>query len=176
MKKIFTAAVLVLFSMSAMAQIDETIEQEYDELTEKWLVQSTAMKKYESINSYCRSEEFRESVNNLIVEVHQYDSLILDRINDPVSSLTAEQANTYKDILKLETEYSKEAFIQHMEETCEFRNEIEKNKKKLKKGKGSDTYNAQVVVLETKMSGYLNQMDELVYKVGDHLHYLYMAE
>ena len=137
------------------------------------------MKGYEGISSYCRNVEFRSSVNDLIKEVHHYDSLILDKINDPVASLSMdyrEQGKTYKDILKLETEYSSKAFVQHMREACSFRRDIEKNKERLKGGVGTESYDAQILILETETQRYLKHIDKLVSKVDDHLHFLYLVE
>lgn len=179
MKKYITLIVLVFFSLSGFAQYDEAIEDDFDLLTEEWLERSSDLSGYTGISSYCRSAEFRKSVNDLIIEVHHYDSLILDKMNDPVASLSMdfkEQAKTYKDIFKLESEYSTKNFIQHMKETCEFRREIERDKKRLQGGVGTDSYDAQILVLETETQRYLKHIDKLVSKVDDHLHFLYLVE
>ena len=63
-----------------------------------------------------------------------------------------------------------------MNQTCITRNEIEKSKGRLKGGTGSKSYNAKVLELENETRIYMEQIDDLVYKVGGHLHFLYLVE
>ena len=168
-----------LLAFAAKAQNPEVIEDEFEDLTAQWLEQSDILHQYEGVDSYCQEPEFRNSVNTVLDAVHHYDSLIMQKLNDPVLALSVdykEQKKTIKDIAKLELEYSTQDFIEHMREACVFRNEIEADAENLKKNSGAESYDAKVLVLETETQRYLNHIDKLVTKVEDHLHYLYIVD
>ena len=179
MRKGFIWVLLIVTGVLAQAQDPEVIEDEFEELTSQWLEQSDILHQYDGINSYCQEPDFRKSVNKVLDTVHHYDSLIMQKLRDPVLALSVdykEQKKTIKDIAKLELEYSTKDFIEHMREACVFRNEIEADAEALKKNSGAESYDAQVLILETEIQRYLNHIDKLVTKVEDHLHYLYIVD
>ena len=159
----------------AQSAIEAPIEEQFDVVTEDWLVKSEFLRTYEGINEYCQNPTFRKSVDRLLVEVHQYDSIIIATLDDPTSYLgwkMKEEKKTRSDIEDFEKEYSLEAFIEEMRSACVFRNEIEANAENLRNGVGYESYDAKVLLVETEVTKYLNRVDRLIVRIDDHLHAL----
>jgi len=159
----------------AQSEIEAPLKDQFDYVSMNWLGKSERLKTYSGIDEYCQSHDFRGSVNDLLSEIHAYDSMIVAKLNDPLSYLNLnakEERKTLSDIQSLESEYGTAAFIEKMREACVFRNEIEQNAEDLRNGVGYESYDAKVMVLETDMIRYLKKIDKLVFKVDDHLHVL----
>ncbi len=179
MTRIIAILTFCIWSFTSGAQEEMSIEDHFASLTESWLERSDLLHEYAGINHYCQSPEFRESVNSVLDGLHHYDSLLMEKMKDPVVALSLdyrEQKKTIKDIAKLETGYSSKDFLEHMRETCKFRNEIEKNADRLRNDSGPESYDGKVLVLETDVQRYLNHIDKLVVKIESHLHYLYIVD
>jgi len=176
MKNIFFLFYLTtVFFTNAQSAVEAPLKDQFDYISLDWLEKSERLKTYAGIDEYCQSTTFRSTVNNLLDEIHAYDSMIIAKLNDPTSYLdynTKEERKTLSDIESLESEFGTDAFIDKMRESCVFRNEIERNADNLRNGVGYESYDAKVMVLETDVSRYLKKIDKLILKVDDHLHVL----
>lgn len=160
-----------------LAQSNTLLEDEYDLIVEDWLDRSEQLRQYEGIGEYCTNARYRQSVNFSLETMHHYDSIIMIKLRDPdivISTDAKEQKKTLKDVYKLEAEYGMKGFIDHMRSSCEFRNDLERNVERYKNGMGADSYSAQILLLETDNQRYLNHIDKLALKIGQHLHVLHM--
>ena len=180
MKK-YCFTILVLFGFTAIAQseVEPPIEEQFDVVAKRWLDKSKYLKKYAGINEYCQNPAFRKSTDRILTEIHQYDSLILSKLEDPTAYFSwdiKEEKKTLKDVHQFEEAYGMEAFIDHMRESCVFRNEIESNKENLRKSVGMESYDGKILVLETEMVKYLKKIDKLILKIDDHLHVLHLEQ
>ncbi len=176
----FTSLFFCLVLMiPALAQDRQEMEEEFDDIVEEWLTSSELLSAYDGVNEYCQNPQFRQSVNNVLDDMHHYDSLIMLKMNDPLAASSMdykEQRKTLKDIYKMEFEYGTKGFVGQMREACLFRNEIEDNADRLRNGMGPESYDAKVLLLETQVQRYLNHIDKLAVKINDHLHYLYIVD
>lgn len=166
-----------LLSGIGFAQSNLLLEEEFDFLVKDWLDWSDQLRAYEGIDLYCTHSKFRESVNHSLETMHHYDSIIMIKLRDPdvmIATDLKEQKKTLKDVYKLESEYSMADFIDQMKSSCEFRNDLEQNADRYRNGVGANSYDAQVLLLETDNQRYLNHIDKLVLKIRSHLYVLHM--
>ncbi len=174
-------ATLVFFSFSVIAQseIEPPLEEQFDVVVIQWLEKSKYLKNYSGINEYCQNPVFRKSTDKILRIIHRYDSLILSKLEDPTTYFhwdVKEEKKTLKDVHEFEEAYGMKAFIDHMRESCVFRNEIESNKENLRKSVGMESYDGKILVLETEMVKYLKKIDKLILKIDDHLHVLHLDQ
>ncbi|NQZ77185.1 MAG: hypothetical protein HRT61_13960 [Ekhidna sp.] len=173
----------IIFSTSIMAigqsEIELPIEDQFDIVTNQRLDKSAYLKTFAGINEYCQNPTFRNSVDRILVAIHEYDSLVLDKLEDPTAYYgwdIKEENKTIKDVHHLEEGYSLESFVEHMRESCIFRNEIVENEENLRRGLGMESYDGKVLVLETEMTKYLRRIDRLMLRVDEHLHVLHLDQ
>jgi hypothetical protein len=105
--------------------------------------------------------------------------LILEITNDPnriASASDKELKNTLKDIAKMEEEYSLIEFKNQLKSSCDFRKDIEKNKESSKNDFADQSYDGQILIMETEIRKYLRHIDNLVLKIDDHLLMLHIDE
>lgn len=174
-------AIAFLLTSAAFSQsaIELPIEEQFDVVMDNWLERSELLKTYAGVNEYCQNPQFRKSVDRLLKEIHTYDSLIMQKMEDPTAYFSwdsKEEKKTLKDVHELEEEYGLEAFVNHMREICTFRNDIEKDAENLRKQVGIESYDGQVLLIETDMEKYLKKIDKLVVRVDEHLHVLHIDQ
>lgn len=177
MKKIFSVLLLVPFLSVGQSAIEPALEDQFDVVAKEWITKSSYLKTFQGVNEYCQNPTFRKSVDRLLTSIHQYDSLILHKMEDPTEYLSwnkKEEKRTFADVHQLEELYGMSSFIDYMREACVFRNEIEKNAESLRNGVGYESYDSKVLLLETDMARYLKKIDKLILKIDDHLHVLHI--
>ncbi|MGB3465107.1 MAG: hypothetical protein WBA74_07550 [Cyclobacteriaceae bacterium] len=177
MKNIMLCAVLFITAHSAFSQseIEPPIADQFDNVTLDWVDKSGELKTYEGISNYCKKPQYRKSVNQILNIVHTYDSLILAELEDTSDYLNwdkKEEKKTLSDIENMEADYGMKEFDKHMRKVCVSRREIETNKEDLKNGLGTESYDAQIMVLEQSQVRYFNRIDKLILKIDEHLHVL----
>jgi len=158
----------------AQSDVEVPVRDQFDEVTMDWLSTSSTLSTYAGITSYCRNPEFRASVDQLLVTIHHYDSLLLDKLEEDnivIAVHKREQKKAQHDIQELEEAYSMRAFHRIMKDACAFRYEIEKNKELLD-GVGFDSYDGKVLVLEADVSRYLKKIDKLMVRLDENIHVL----
>ncbi len=173
----YTTLFLISSMLCAQSAVELPLEDQFDEITQNWVTKSEYLKTYQGLNEYCRNPDFRKSVDEILKEIHAYDSLILSKLNDPTSYLSWNKKaskKTFSDIEDLEHEFSLAHFIDKMRSSCEFRNEIEANADELKSGVGYESYDSKVYLLETELTKYLHKIDKLIVRVDDNLHVLHL--
>lgn len=169
----------IALSSIANAQDAKTLYEKFDLLAADWLKVSGEMKTYSGLEYYCRIPEYRTKTLDLLHQIHSYDSLILEVMNNPnriANPNEKELKNTLKDITELEKEYSLVEFKSQLKSSCDFRKEIEKNKDNSKRDFAEDSYDGQILILETEIRKYLKHIDNLVLKIDDHLLMLHIDE
>lgn len=174
---IIGSVISLSFFSYGQSEVELPIEDQFDVVTSEWLDKSEYLKTYEGINEYCRNPTFRKSVDRLLGEIHNYDLLIISKMNNPGEYLnmnTKEERKTMDDLYRMEGNYSMEGFVSQMRESCEFRNDIEANAEELRGGVGAESYDGQVLILETGMVKYLKKIDKLMVKIDEHLHVLHI--
>lgn len=177
--KVFAVACFLAFGLTVQAQETKTLYEKFDLLAAEWLKVSGEMKTYSGLAYYCRIPEYRTKTLDLLHQIHSYDSLILEVMNNPnriANPNEKELKNTLKDITELEKEYSIAEFKNQLKNTCDYRKEIEKNKDNSKRDFAEDSYDGQILILETEIRKYLKHIDNLVLKIDDHLLMLHIDE
>ncbi|MEL6560951.1 MAG: hypothetical protein AAFQ94_22340 [Bacteroidota bacterium] len=177
MKNILICFILFAIVTPAFSQseVEPPIADQFDIVTMKWIEKSEVLKTYDGVSNFCRKADFRKSVNQVLNEIHQYDSLIISQMEDPTSYLTwnkKEEKKTVSDIHNLEEQYGMDAFDDHMRGACKYRKEIETNKESLKNGMGVESYDSKVMLLEADQTRYFKKIDKLVLRIDEHLHIL----
>ena len=177
--KYLIASLLVTTSLlsAAQSEIELPLEDQFDIVTKDWMDKSGFLKNYVGVNEYCQNPAFRKSVDRLLTTIHEYDSLIIAKMEDPTAYFSwdsKEEKKTLKDVHMLEEEYGMASFVEHMREACLMRNEIEANEENLRRGMGMESYDGKVLIVETEISKYLKKIDKLVLKIDEHLHVLHI--
>jgi hypothetical protein len=161
------------WAFSQEQQVEEKIEEHYDEMTESWLFVSEELKSYEGLQRFCTNKEFRYSTIDLIKEIHHYDSLIFSLITE-LSLYNEISDKDYKTMLKslekFEGKYTIKDFIDHLRDSCLERVEIEKNQDELEKDYANESYDGRRLVLMTDIEKYLNHIDKRILDIDEHLH------
>lgn len=167
----------ILLSSIISFSFAQTIEDQYDFLTQRWLETSGKLKTYSGLGEFCNSPEFRAETFNTLQSLHHYDSLVLDIMNDPAVELDAKQKEykrTFKDIKKFENKYDLIAFRDFLKESCLMFRDLEKNKDELVNEVGQYSYDGQIFILETDLRKFLTHIDKKVLDIDDHLHLLHL--
>jgi hypothetical protein len=161
-----------LIVMSLQAQEIDSINVKFDRLAAEWLAVSGEMKTYEGLNFYCNDKEYHEGVNNLLVQIHHYDSVVLDWILDPANEAFEKKRDyrhTRKDITKFEKNYSVESFIENFRVFCRDRKMLEREKDEAEKDYTEYSYDGQILLIEEEVRRYLHGLDRRVLKIDDDL-------
>lgn len=173
MKKLLLSTLLIVFMGIQGSAQSVTIEEEYDRLTDSWLEVSDVLKSYQGLSDFCMEPKFRDYSVELLKQLHHYDSVVLDFLNDPTTAMIVGQKEyhkTLKDIEKFEAKYDIKSFIDFLRESCITRNGLEKNKQDLQMGQGADSYDGQVYILETDIAKFLKHIDKRIVSIDEHLH------
>ena len=158
---------------------EQSLEKEFDDLVERWESASGELSTYGGLKSYCTIDTYRANVVGLLGEVHHYDSLVLNIITDPTERAkmdSKEQAATKKEIEKFESEYSTTNFMIKLKEECKFRREIEHDKKYSKNDIGANSYDGQILLLETDLRKYIKHIASRLEHIDKHVHKLHIDD
>lgn len=169
-----TIQILFILSLANFGRAQSiTLEEEYDRLTDSWLEVSEVLKEYQGLSDFCIDPKFRDYTVVLLKQLHHYDSVVLDFLHDPATAILLDQKEynkTMKDISKFESKYGIRDFISFLNESCITRNTLEKNKKDLVYGQGADSYDGQIIVLESDLVKFLKHIDKRIVSIDEHLH------
>ncbi len=163
---------LIKYSASGFGQII-TIEETYDRLTAQWLKISDVLKDYQGLSEFCVDPDFRSYTKEVLTQIHHYDSVVLDFLNEPGTEALIghhEYKKTMKDISKFEGKYSIKAFYDFLNESCITRNGLERDRDELELNSGIDSYDGQIVVLQADVNKFLKHIDRRVVAIDEHLH------
>ncbi|MBR10201.1 MAG: hypothetical protein CMP48_21235 [Rickettsiales bacterium] len=177
MKNMVVLLILLAVSNVSYSQIKPVgIEKEFEELTAHWHQISDLLSTYNGLSDFCVTPEFRNESIKVLSTIHHIDSLILDLMHDPTSSLQVskkEREKTIDEIEKFEQEYGIRSFIEFLKESCLTRNELEANAETLKNESGMYSYDGQVMMLETRLSKYLKHLTKKVDMIAEHIHHIH---
>ncbi|MEP0984111.1 hypothetical protein [Ekhidna sp.] len=176
-KVIYQVSVLAALILGSLTSLKaQNVEDQYEELTNKWLEVSLALKNYDGLSQFCQNPEFREYSITILRDLHHFDSVIIDFLHEPTTELLIgkkEYQKTLKDINNFEVKYSNQAFLNFLRESCITRNDLEKNKEELKKDIGMNSFDGQVLVLESGLSKYLKHIDKRILAIEKHMHMIH---
>lgn len=144
-----------MFSLDSSAQDGEETDlvKETQAALEEWEGYAEVLSTYKGLSQYCRDNKFRDNVIITLNNIHHYDSLVLNKVNDK---------HTTKDILEFEHKYSAGNFRSHLKKECKERREVEKSKRDGSGAFGADSYEAQKLIVETEVSRYINHVNKVV--------------
>lgn len=169
----------VLYAQDATEEQKMSLEQEFDDLVTEWETLSADLSTYSGLKSYCTIDAYRANVVSTLGVIHHYDSLVLEIITDPTEMALLddkEQKATRKEIEKFENEYSTTAFMIKLKDECKFRREIEHDKKYSKNDIGANSYDGQILLLETDLKKYIKHIDSRVEHIDKHVHKLHIDD
>lgn len=161
----------LLVSMSTFGQ--QNVEDYYDDLTASWMEVSGQLSAYDGLGRFCLSPEFRELTLNILHKIHHCDSLVLEFLNKPGTIELIghhEYRMAMKEIDKIETKYSTHEFMAFLKQGCRDFKELERNKASLKAGIGQESYDGQILILESYIHKFLKHIDKRVKAIDKHIH------
>lgn len=150
----------------------DSINVKFDRLAAEWLAVSGEMKTYEGLNYYCDDQKYHEGVNDLLVQIHHYDSVVLEWILDPGNNAFEKKRDyrrTRRDIEKFEKKYALESFIDNFRTFCRDRKLLEREKEEAQKDYTEYSYDGQILLIEEEVRRYLHGLDKRVLKIDDDL-------
>ncbi|MEO9484840.1 MAG: hypothetical protein ABJG47_15380 [Ekhidna sp.] len=160
---------LVVLSISTMAQQKDNIVKVIDALTVQWDETAIALKDYQGIQNFCSSEKNRIKTINLLDEIHHWDTTLYFIVEAKYEGTQDKEAEaTLQDIEKLETEYSTVNFKQFILNECDMLKEIDDtfDKKTLKQ------YEKDIKKFEKELIQYLNSITYRIDIIDEHIHHL----
>ncbi|MEQ8471222.1 MAG: hypothetical protein RIC35_08550 [Marinoscillum sp.] len=153
-----------------------TIEQDYQLLTERFSELANTLASYDGMGEFCAEPDFRAETISILSYLHHYDSLVLQLMLDPTSGMDIshrEFKKTMADIQKFEDDYSVEAFVDVLKESCLARNAMEKDADDLRKESGVYSYDGQKLILETKLAKYMKHLVKRLVAIEEHIHLIH---
>lgn len=174
---LITQKIVLLLGLMSLSPwlFAQTLENTYDQLTAEWLEISGKLKTYQGLKEFCNNPDFRHSTTKNLQSIHHYDSLVLDRLEDPTRDLDVNQREyrkTARDIKKFERKYDVKGFMDFLRESCMAMRELENNKEDLSREVGMYSYDGQILILETDLRKFLKHIDKKAIDIDDHLHLL----
>ncbi|WP_370089319.1 hypothetical protein [Ekhidna sp.] len=173
---IFISSFHLSYIAKSQSYVAVNIEEEYEFLTKHWMQMSEDISHYYGLSAFCDNSEYRTYTIEVLEQLHHYDSIMLDILKDPTADIdisSHEYKKTMKDIEKFEGDYDLKAFISFLRESCMTRNELEKDKEKLKKEVGMYSYDGQVMMLEAEVNKYLKKIDKRILAINKHIHHIH---
>ena len=175
--------ILASIPISSDAQIatDEqrkSLESEFDAVAREWHDISSTMDNYEGLAQYCSSPEYQTLVLASIRKIHHFDSLIMDKLQQPgfVHDNVREEKRTLKSIEEFESEYGIPSFLEHLKDECNARHDIEKHRKETVNEVGSESYSGQVYLVELELYKYIHHIDNRLSHIEKHLHRIHIDD
>lgn len=171
-----TALTLCLFPMGLLAQ--ETTEEvgivkQFDNLVLRWDLMSTELGTYEGLTKYCTDKQYQQEVITTLNEIHHYDTLLYQKLSQKARfSDNSELKKTLAQIEEFETEFKGPSFMKKLQDECVGRREIEKGYEETKNDIGMNSYDGQVLVLETDLHKYVVHITKLMDHIKEHVHHL----
>ncbi|MEQ9425692.1 MAG: hypothetical protein RJQ09_14810 [Cyclobacteriaceae bacterium] len=156
----------------------DNLEARFDEVAGKWHNVAKELDNYRGLTTYCTTPEYKEEVLNLLAEIHHFDSLIMDKFQEPsyVHKNRKEERKTLQSIEEFEGEYSLPNFVNRLDYECKERHEVEKDRKKTANEIGSESYSGQKLLVELELYKYIHHVDNRLDHIEKHLHNLHIDE
>ncbi|MEP1035552.1 hypothetical protein [Ekhidna sp.] len=170
------ALLVILILGSTLTVKAQNVEEQYETLTNQWLEVSVELKSYNGLSKFCQSQEFRGYAVNILSDLHHFDSVMINFLHEPTTELLIgkkEYQKSLKDINNFEAKYSTKGFLDFLRESCITRNDLEKNKEDLKKDIGMNSFDGQVLVLESGLTKYLKHIDKRILAIEKHMHMIH---
>ncbi len=169
-----TLSIMLAFMLSTdrLKAQEVDIEREHDILSYQWIYISNEMKTYDGLANYCKQPKYRHYTSEVLESIHYYDSIVLDMIKYPRPEIALNQKElkrVVKDITQFGIDYDPLSVVSYLEESCDFRKQLERDKKELKKRFGAHSYNARLLVFETGLTRYLRGMDKRILEINDYI-------
>jgi hypothetical protein len=159
--------------VGANAQDTEEIREKVDEITFEWDNEAIVLNSYDGLTKFCRDDQYRYGVIDLLEEIHHYDSVLYIKAKNALKvSDDKELKKLVKDIEKFEKKYSMKDFIGYMRDDCVARAELERNDDDMKSDIGSESYDSQVYIIETELQKYVKNITKSVDRIREHVHHL----
>lgn len=169
--KYTTLTLLLFFSLNIHAQKKSNIDivSVIDDLTIRWDETAIRMKNYQGIQEFCLTEEFRNETNNLLDNIHHWDTTLYFVVQEKFDTNSdKEAAATLKDIEKLEVEYSTANFKKFITEECS-------TLKTIQEGFDEATvrqYEKDIRKFEKELYKYLVNITDRIDIIDEHIHHL----
>lgn len=169
----FTFGALIASAHWVFAQSNEEIREKVDEITFEWDNEAIVLNSYEGLTKFCRDNQYRYGIIDLLEEIHHYDSILYLKAKNALQvSNDRELKKLVKDIEKFEKKYSMKDFIDYMREDCRARAELERNDDDKKANIGAESYDTQVYIIETELQKYVRNITKSVDRIREHVHHL----
>lgn len=163
-----------------MEYYEETFDmiiQHFDELDRDWHGIEPTLNNYNGIHIYCSQESYKEIVWNILSKIHHYDTIIMNKINDPHYFIKEkERRKILKEIEKFEHEFNIPNFLKKLDHECEEREELEKEKKYSRKDFGEKSYDGQKQVVNQEIKNYMRHITHKIDHIDKYLHHLHITE
>lgn len=165
----------------AISQDDEesfkSIVEHFDELDKDWHSIEPTLDNYEGIKTYCTDDNYKEKVHEMLEELHHYDTLIINKMNDASYEIdNRERKKILRQIEKFEEEFSIPKFLQKLKQECHERHETEHDKKYTKNDFADNSYDGQRLIVEQEISKYMKHITSKIDHIDKYLHHLHISE
>lgn len=175
MNKFLAIIFLVLSTVPAIAQDEQSVGKAIDDLTFRWDNESIPLNSYEGLMKFCSDAEYRNDIIKLLNDIHHYDSVLYQRlVKASHYSHDKEIEKTLEEIKSFEKEYSMKKFLHFLSEECHDEKDIEKHAEELKNDIGMNSYDGQIYIIETELNKYIKHITKRMDNIRDHVDHLHI--
>ncbi|MFK7951293.1 MAG: hypothetical protein AB8B73_00480 [Ekhidna sp.] len=168
MRYTFFALFIILCQISS-AQKNSDIVSIIDDLTIRWDESAIKLKNYQGIQEFCLVKEFRLETNELLDEIHHWDTTLYYIVQGKFDASKDEEAKaTLHDIELLETEYSTQNFKEYIADECQILKKIQDSfdAETVKK------YEKEIKKFEKELVKYITSITYRIDIIDEHIHHL----
>lgn len=150
------------------------IVNELDRLDDAWHEIADEMGTYAGLAFYCKDKEYKYEIDNLLNDIHHYDTLLYQILLAKVELDGASHTlrRTIKEIEKVENKYRPKNFHIKLQDDCKGRREIERNKKKLQSDIQAESYDGRALIINNDIHTYIHHITNLVDLIDKHAHHI----
>ncbi len=164
------------FNAQAQGYATESIEKQYEYLTDKWLEISDEIKEYKGLSNYCNDPDYQQNSINVLESLHHYNAVVFEILKDTTTDKYSGQKafkSTLKDIEKFESSHESEKFISFMDDNCDYLQGLEKNRMNLLKQSQMYSFDGRIYILETMLYRFMKRIDKKVVSIDDNIHMIH---
>ena len=154
---------------------EESLGESIDRITFSWDTESLGLTDYQGLTKFCKDVDYRNTIIDLMNEIHHYDSVLYDK------AILAQSRSTDKEIEKLikeiesfEGKYSPKNFVHFLKIECDSQKELEKNAEDLSTAMGEESVDGQIYVIEVELQRYVKHLTHRVDNIRKHVHHLHI--
>ena len=162
-------------SMDSESSLTENLEKKILDLSSKAHFELMALSEYKNLKSFCQDDSYRETIFNLLDQIHLYHDLLEFDLNQtPYKHSQRIIKKLLKHMDKLDQKHNPTVFNDFFKDQCSFQSNIEKHAVHYSAAFSSHSYGSRVYAQEVVMYRYLKRLTTRINKIRKHVDHFYV--